>query len=216
MRISIFAVIVVTVIAACSPSQQRRQMMATTQAELLAQTMAGAYSSAAQAARDSDYYDISLVMYPIWQRDRTAKWLYVEQAVSAGMKKPYRQRVYRIKPTNDGRFESAVFELPDPAAYVHAWEKPALFKTLSPEQLVVREGCTVFLTRNPDGCYVGSTDEKSCKSTMRGASYATSRVSICQDVVVSWDQGWNENDEQVWGAEKAGYVFERKDLPEGW
>jgi len=30
------------------------------------------------------------------------------------------------------------------------------------------------------------------------------------DAIHSWDQGWDADDEQVWGATKAGYVFDRK------
>jgi hypothetical protein len=28
-----------------------------------------------------------------------------------------------------------------------------------------------------------------------------------EDMMVSWDRGWNADDKQVWGAEKGGYEF---------
>ena len=63
---------------------------------------------------------------------------------------------------------------------------------------------------------VSGLGENQTTSSEMGAPPATSKVSICQGAVESWDQGWNEADEQVWGAVKAGYVFLAKDLPEGW
>lgn len=32
--------------------------------------------------------------------------------------------------------------------------------------------------------------------------------------MLSWDRGWNDAGEQVWGAEKGGYHFEREPVVE--
>ena len=181
------------------------------QAELtkVAELMSGTFSSREQAKTDSSYYNINLVMHPIWETNTDAKWLYVEQAVTEYIKRPYRQRVYKITQTTDGQIKSAVYELPDPTQFIHSWEKPELFQQLSPDSLIVREGCAVYLRKDPTGCYSGSTRDKECKSTLRGATYATSTVKICPGEVLSWDQGWDGSDKQVWGATKAGYVFKK-------
>ena len=68
--------------------------------------------------------------------------------------------------------------------------------------------CAVFLSAKDD-CYSGSTVDKECKSTLYGASYATSVVEVCADKVSSWDQGWDDSDEQIWGAENGAYIFNR-------
>ncbi len=175
----------------------------------LAQLMTGKFSSTEQAAKDSLFYDISLVMHPIWETDQSAKWLYVEQAVAKAMKKPYRQRVYRISKMDDGRIESRVYTLANPKKYIHAWENPTIFNNINADSLMIREGCAVFLQKNGEGCYSGSTKEKDCQSSLRGATYATSEVTVCEGVVLSWDQGWDKTDKQVWGAETGGYVFKK-------
>ena len=54
-----------------------------------------------------------------------------------------------------------------------------------------------------------NTIDDDCKSTFREATYATSTVSVCKNEVLSWDQGWNIEKEQVWGAETGGYIFKR-------
>jgi hypothetical protein len=32
-------------------------------------------------------------------------------------------------------------------------------------------------------------------------------VTIWPDRLISWDRGWNDKGQQVWGAEKGGYIF---------
>jgi CpeT protein len=170
--------------------------------------MQGTFSSRDQAAADSAFFDINLVMFPIWETKPSARWLYVEQAATGSLHEPYRQRVYRVAFTADSLIESRVYELPGAKRFIHAWDKPELFAALSPDSLLVREGCAVFLKQEGD-CFVGSTRERECQSSLRGASYATSKVEICPGKVTSWDQGWNDKGEQVWGAEKGGYVFKK-------
>jgi len=193
----------------CDPTRKiaNSQTARSAQLEQLLDLMTGTFTSSAQASADSAFFDISLVMWPIWEQDASAKWLYVEQALSARARQPYRQRVYRVQALPDGRFESRVYELPDPAAYVHAWEDPARFSTLREDDLILRAGCAVYLSYQDNGCFTGATKPNTCTSTLYGASYATSEVSICPGQIISWDRGWDASGKQVWGAEKGGYVF---------
>ena len=78
---------------------------------------------------------------------------------------------------------------------------------LIPDSPVLREGCKVVLYRVDEGYFEGSTVDNNCNSNLHGASYATSEVIIKEDRLISWDRGFDENDKQVWGAEKGGYVF---------
>ncbi|KAA3636889.1 MAG: hypothetical protein DWQ02_07525 [Bacteroidetes bacterium] len=171
--------------------------------------MTGAFSSAEQAQQDSAFYDISLRMFPIWEDDDQANWLYVEQAVTAMIDKPYRQRIYRVTIDENGMIESKVYELPDPASFVHAWKNPEIFSGITPESLIAREGCAVFLEKISKHQFKGATKPNACISTLRGASYATSEVEVQSDRIISWDRGWNDSGEQVWGAVKAGYIFKK-------
>ncbi len=180
------------------------------QLNTLVNLMSGDFSSREQAENDTLFYDINLVMYPIWKNDPKSKWLYVEQAVTKYIKKPYRQRVYKISNLGNGLFESEIYKLANPDNFIHGWEQPDVFNQINSDSLIIREGCAVFLRKNKDNCYTGSTKDKACKSTLRGAAYATSEVTICSGQVISWDQGWDTNDEQVWGAETEGYIFKKK------
>jgi hypothetical protein len=133
--------------------------------------------------------------------------LYVEQALAARQEAPYRQRVYRLKMEAGDTLSSAVYTLPDPEGMIGAWQVPQRFDSLSPADLEARVGCTVYLVPQKDGSFAGSTHEQDCESELRGASYAVSSVRIEEYEIVSWDQGFDSLDQQVWGAEKGGYRF---------
>lgn len=175
----------------------------------LVEMMEGSFSSEEQSKNDSDYYDIRLHMKRIWPEISSAYWLYVEQAVASSQEKPYRQRVYRVTNTREGRFESAVFTMKDPLRFAGEWKNENPLSGLTPDSLTSREGCSVILTLMNDDTYEGSTDGNKCESDLRGAKYATSEVKISKDGIISWDRGYDAEGKQVWGAEKGGYVFKR-------
>ncbi|WP_223789042.1 chromophore lyase CpcT/CpeT [Marinicella meishanensis] len=171
--------------------------------------MSGAFSSEQQASQDDRYFHISLKMKPIWTEREDGHWLYVEQAVGTRPEQPYRQRIYRVTPMADGRFASAVYELPDPQAVIGAYEDPGLLADVTVADLQLRTGCAVILQFDGAAQYQGSTQDKACLSSLRGATYATSEVTITATGISSWDQGWDANDQQVWGATAGPYVFDR-------
>ncbi len=178
--------------------------------QLLLDLLGGSFSSAQQAAEDSSYFDIRLEMVRIWEDRQDAGWMYVEQAVASSLSKPYRQRIYRITEQPDESLHSEVYTLPgDPLRFAGWWRDPAAFDAIDPTQLELREGCTVILRHGADGSFEGSTQGSSCRSSLRGAAYATSSVRIEADEIMSWDRGFDDQDQQVWGAQKGGYRFRR-------
>jgi len=177
--------------------------------EKLASCMAGSFSSADQAARDSTYLDIRLRMAPIWPARVDGCWLYVEQAVAGHEDRPYRQRVYSLRQIEPNRFESRVYALDHPLRFAGAWKDAQPLAALSPDSLIPREGCSIFLQRRAGPIYVGSTEGEGCASDLRGAKYATSEVTITPWQLVSWDRGFDAQGRQVWGAEGGGYIFRK-------
>ncbi|MDJ0837132.1 MAG: chromophore lyase CpcT/CpeT [Acidobacteriota bacterium] len=175
----------------------------------LAAWMTGVFSSREQAAQDESYFHIRLVMAPIWTDRTDGHWLYVEQAAEGYFEKPYRQRIYHVRRGKDGRFESVVYTMEEPLQHAGAWRKDKPLSELSPKDLKEREGCTVFLEKSGD-TYKGGTHERDCVSKLRGATYATSEITINKDTVLSWDRGFDDQGKHVWGAEKAGYIFKKE------
>ncbi len=169
--------------------------------------MEGFFTSELQAKTDTNYYNIHLHMEPIWERSEDGYWLYVEQAVAAAVNKPYRQRIYHLYRQDDITLVSKVYELQEPLRFAGAYKNTELLKALTKDSLIDRQGCAIYLQKNAEGNFIGSTSAKECLSSLRGASYATSHATIYEDKLVSWDRGWDKDDKQVWGAEKGGYQF---------
>lgn len=184
----------------------------------LLEMMTGAFSSEAQSKADEEYRHIVLHMAPIWTERTDGPWLYVEQALGpkdGRVYAPYRQRVYRLAVETRGETKavrSDVYTLPgDREAVVKnfagAWKEPGKLAGLTPDKLVLREGCSLVLSRQADGTFVGATGEKSCPSELQGAAYATSQAHIRPDGMLTWDRGFDKEGNQVWGATKGGYRF---------
>jgi hypothetical protein len=171
----------------------------------VAKWLQGGYSSELQSKNDSDYYSISLMIIPIWTKRTDGFWFYVEQAMSTMIDKPYRQRVYHLTEPQAGKFESAIFMLDNPLRFAG---KVQDVEALPIDSIHLKEGCSVYLSFNKEKkSYVGGTEGVNCPSDRSGAKYATSIVTLDQGQLLSWDQGFDSENKQVWGATKGGYVF---------
>jgi len=170
--------------------------------------MLGQFSSEVQSKSDSTYFDIRLSITPIWTDRNDGFWMYVEQATASAKLKPYRQRVYRLTEKENGVFESAVFTFDKPLRY--AGKADEVNKILTIDSLQNRTGCEVILKKKGKKSFSGGTVDKNCPSDLRGAQYASSIVTVTKDAMLSWDQGFNDKGEQVWGATKGGYLFLKK------
>jgi len=219
MAKSIFCFVAITALLMFTACQSGEQEQAETESpkpshpELsqLVQWMTGSFSSQAQSQADSNFFDIRLEMVPIWSEGSQGAWLYVEQAAASSLDKPYRQRVYHVVNPYKGIYRSDVYTLPEPERFIGAWKTPEKFDALTTDSLGSRSGCSIVMTWK-DGAFVGGTEGDGCESTLRGATYATSEVTIKADGLYTWDQGFDADGIQVWGAETGGYEFKRVDV----
>ena len=173
--------------------------------------MTGDFDSFNQSQQNPAYLNITLRMKWIWPERTDGYWLYVEQAVAGS--NPYRQRVYKVGVATQSRIASEVYEflnVSDEQNAVGAWADENPLSDLGPDDFVARDGCIVFLTRTDPVTFTGGTDGKDCASSMYGATYATSDVTLTAEQLTSWDRGFNANDEQVWGAVAGPYIFDKK------
>jgi len=171
--------------------------------ELIA-IMQGTYSSEKQSIADTTYFNISLRMVPIWKSK--GHYLYVEQAMFSKQEKPYRVRIYKVSQRGN-KFVSEIHTLKNEKDWIGKWKTPEAFESLTENDIELKAGCEVVLKRVGKNKFEGQTGVKTCPSELRGASYATSKVTVTENEILSWDQGFDKNDKQVWGAEKGGYEF---------
>lgn len=176
--------------------------------------LSGSFSSQAQSVEDQEYFDIRLRVVPIWLERADGPWLYVEQAAASALDRPYRQRVYHIVGGGDAPLRSVVLALPgDPMEFAGAWRDADPLANVTPDQLEERTGCSMTLVPRAEapGTWLAATHEQDCESSLRGATYATSEVTLTPDFMESWDRGFDASGDQVWGAVKGPYRFDRVD-----
>ncbi len=181
---------------------------------LLKTWMLGAFSSVRQSQEDPSFFNVHLHMVEVWPARADGPWIYVEQAMSDALDKPYRQRVYRLSALGGGLYESAVYELADSPeqaqAFAGAWKSDKPLAELSPDALKRKDGCEVVLRYFPElNAFKGGTLAANCPSSLRGAAYATSQITLTPTMLESWDRGYDASGKQVWGAVKGPYRFER-------
>ena len=201
-----YSVICIFAVSLAACSLQRNNSSKSKEMVRLVKMMNGFFNSAAQAKEDSAFFDISLQMRSIW-KERSGQWIYVEQAVSSNLSKPYRQRVYLLEQTGEKTYKSAVYTLKAPEKWLGKGNAPEELDSFSEKDIELKSGCEVILERQRDGSYTGGTVGTACESNLRGAAYATSKVLVNDKLLESWDQGFNAEGKQVWGATKGPYRF---------
>ena len=175
----------------------------------LADWMTGWFSSARQAADDPEHpYPIRMVGARIWTERDNGAWLYMEQALEESPSEPYRQWIYRIA-DDAGMIRIDVYTFKeDPRGFAQPWERGmSVFNRLGLEDVTRRSGCSIYVTRSVDGRFVGGTDEGTCLTSLNGASYVTSEMSVSATRVTMWDRGYNESGRQVYGPVRGPLVF---------
>jgi CpeT protein len=202
-KIFLFVVLSIA-IASCKSNQNLASKSESNLKELIT-IMQGSYSSEKQSVKDTSYFNISLRMVPIWKNK--GHYLYVEQALFKKQDKPYRVRIYKITQRSENEFISEIHTLKNEKDWVGKWATPEAFDAISENDIDLKPGCGVVLQRVSKNKFVGSTGEKTCPSELRGASYASSKATVLQNEIISWDQGFDKDGKQVWGATKAGYNF---------
>jgi len=192
-----------------NPLTAQQQKVSQKDLKDLYEIMSGTFSSEAQSLEDPEFFHISLVMQPIWKGAQDGYWLYVEQAMASSPEAPYRVRVYHLYQEDAYTLVSQVYELKDEASFAGKINDPTALAALSREMLLHKEGCGIFLHKTGKKQFEGSTRDQDCPSNLRGASYTSSKVKLDKNGMTSWDQGWNAQGEQVWGATKGGYRFDK-------
>jgi CpeT protein len=173
---------------------------------LLSERLSGRFDSADQAEADPSYYAVSLLGCPVDAPELGEHVLYIEQALTTNLAAPYRQRLYVLS-ESDGVYVSAIYTLANEGAAIGLCDRATA--TFSSGEATLKSGCEVKLTWDGEH-FEGGTDLGTCASTLNGASYATSEVLITEDRIESWDRGYDDGDDQIWGATAGAYIFVRR------
>lgn len=205
MKKALFILAVMALFISCK-SGQNQSVKNSSELQELVSVMQGHYSSEKQSIADQDYYNISLRMTPIWKGK--GNYLFVEQAIFDKQDKPYRVRIYKVSQRGE-EFISEIYTLKDEKAWIGKWANPEAYDQLTEADIELKQGCEVTLKRIGKKKFQGATGDKTCPSELRGASWANSKVTVTETQILSWDQGFDKDGKQVWGATKGGYEFNK-------
>ncbi|MDJ0929152.1 MAG: CpcT/CpeT family chromophore lyase [Gammaproteobacteria bacterium] len=171
----------------------------------------GSFTSAAQAATDSRYDEITwhIVEIPV-AGESEARWLYTESWIKDA-EAPYMQRLSRVEQLPDESLLVRRYLVPDAEKFIDAWQMPERFASIDVASLVELAGCELTVVAAGRGRFEGSTAGKNCANRYKNASYAISRNVTTADGMVNWDRGFNVNGDLVWGPASGGYHFRRVD-----
>lgn len=204
------ALLLGTSVAMASPETVTRSAH---DAAVLVQELLGTFTSTQQAKADPDFRDVTLnhCLATITGVPGYAngQYLYVEQALSNRLNKPYRQRFYRIKPMAHGKgLVSTTFEPTNAfvlASAINLCDKPLEARTYTWAE-IGKAKCDIFIQRYGN-VFAGGTTQQGCPSTLFGATYMLQDFSLNKGVMTSWDRGYDASGQQVWGSEKGAYEF---------
>lgn len=204
MKKNILLLLVFTFLTCCKTSKETTSQK--NDFKELFTLMQGSFTSEKHSQENKEYYNISMHLVAIW-KDK-GNYLYVEQALNENQLKPYRQRIYKVYQKDNNTFISEVYTLPNESDWVGKWTNPEAFDKLELTSISLKEGCEVVI-RKENNVFKGRTGFKTCPSELKGASYATSEVTILPTQLISWDRGFDKDNNYIWGAKNGGYIFDR-------
>ena len=194
---------------ACSEAETTEKEITVDIMDEFERQLTGRFTSEEQASTDMNYYAVQLHACAVEVPELGENVLYIEQALVDNVSSPYRQRLYVLSNLGDDWVRSEIYTLDNEDSFIGLCTNPEI-ASFSADVATLKDGCHVDLQWDGTG-FTGQTEESSCPSAMNGASYATSIVETTPNQITSWDQGWDAQGNQVWGAVSGAYVFDRKE-----
>jgi CpeT protein len=165
----------------------------------------GIFSTYEQHQQDSTFDNVVVYTKLIRRDKNNIYWVYTEQGEAKNYV-PYRQRVYQIALVED-YIKLRIYYLNDITK--HSFFKPETIKNITLADIKLKPGCDLDIHPRYDKLYNGRTNDKKCIATFRGSTYTTTDFYVYEDAIHSWERGWNDKDEQVWGSTKGYYIYKK-------
>jgi CpeT protein len=179
--------------------------------------ISGTFTTTLQSIED-EYFDNVYVYTTKFRSNEMGNWFYTEQGEIKD-RIPYRKRIYIVSTINDTTIISRVFKLKNEnftsskneSRFFNRNDLEYKLSILEFDDLEEMCGCSTYIykryIKSGGWYYYGSTNEMECKGTFRGATHTTSHFKVHSNGIVSWERGWNDNGEQVWGSTKGPYFY---------
>lgn len=176
--------------------------------EAVAAHLEGIMGTERQAEGDSNFVGVRMTTcrVVISSSQPDSIYLYQEQALIENLDSPYRQRFLQIAPGENQRVDSLTFKPENSHDWIGLCTRPN--PTVSLDDLG-EVACTISLRAASIGGFVGSTPAEGCPASVRGAVKITNVVVLHEAGMDTWDRGFDEQGNQVWGAQDIPYRYRR-------
>lgn len=177
----------------------------------LTQWMAAEFSNQEQAFENPPFFaHVKVCMRPLPKGFQSGISLYLEQAYSFQLNKPYRVRVLHfIQRENDVLLEN--YKVKDEENFYGAARDLEKLATLSASDLEPMGGCNIFVEWTGESFRGKVEPGKKCTVIRKGATtYLDNEFIVSENHMTSYDRGRNpETDELVWGSVAGPFEFDK-------
>ena len=179
----------------------------TQRVESVVSHLVGVMDTTAQAMRDPQAPKVRMTTCRVnILGKKDAVYLYQEQALVESLDQPYRQRFLAIRLADTPEtVESQALKITEPDSVIGICNQELDSRQLSP-LLLGKSPCSVYLKPKEEG-YIGITEAKGCPTNIRGAVKITNTIILHQQGMDTWDRGFDQAGNQVWGAQDKPYEF---------
>jgi hypothetical protein len=131
---------------------------------------------------------------------------------------PYRQRLYKTK--NEGthiQLEIHTIDVPytimedTPMDTIQSFKinLNLMLDNIAKNNSAKKEGCDikVIVVSNNNNVLYGTTNNNDCTATFNGSSYTRVQFLIFPHYLISWERGYDVDNNQVWGPTTNPYIF---------
>ena len=186
-------------------------MTSSTDVATLTQWMAAEFSNQEQAFENPPFFaHVKVCMRPLPKGFQAGVSLYLEQAYSFQLDKPYRVRVLHfIQRQNDVLLEN--YKVKDEENFYGAARDLEKLATLSVDDLEPMDGCDIFVEWTGEGFRGKVEPGKKCTVIRKGATtYLDNEFIVTESHLTSYDRGRNpKTDELVWGSVAGPFEFDK-------
>lgn len=208
---AIACMVITTVLTACAPTSVS-EFSIESQVKEVASYLVGVMDTSAQARAILNAPNVRMTTCKVRLADSEENsqsiYLYQEQAMSANLAAPYRQRFLRLGPSADGqKVESASFEPLDSQPWVGFCQKPEAERRLQLSDIEPKN-CSVFLVPIQNG-YLGNTQAEGCPTNYKGAVKITNTINLNVGGMNTLDRGFDAQGNLIWGAKGLPYQFRK-------